>query len=68
MTSEDIHEVAVSMQLCAGQPDRVKAVVHGLRQSFNMMIYSTDQMQVISLMHLSLATNAFIADNECVYR
>ena len=31
-------------------------------------IYSTDQMQGISLMCLSLATNAFIADNECVYR
>ena len=25
-------------------------------------------MQGISLMRLSLATNAFIADNECIYR
>ena len=30
-------------------------------------IYSTDQMQGISLMRLSLATNAFVADNERVY-
>ena len=31
-------------------------------------MYSTNQMQGISLMRLSLATNAFIADNERVYR
>ena len=29
--------------------------------------YSTDQMQGISLMRLSLAPNTFIANNECVY-
>ena len=31
------------------------------------LFYSTDQMQGISLMHLSLVTNAFIADNERIY-
>ena len=31
-------------------------------------LYSTDQMQGISLARLSLATNAFIAGNERVYR
>ena len=30
-------------------------------------MYSTDQMQGISLTHLSLATNVFIAANERVY-
>ena len=30
--------------------------------------YGTDQMQRISLMCLSLATNAFIAGNESIYR
>ena len=31
-------------------------------------MYSTDQMQGISVMHLSLATNAFLADNERINR
>ena len=34
----------------------------------HIAIYSTDQMQGISLMHLLLAMNVFIADNERVYR
>ena len=31
-------------------------------------MYSTDQMQGISLVRLPLATKAFIADNEHIYR
>ena len=37
------------------------------RDHFHECKYSTDQMQGISLMHLSLATNAFIADNKRIY-
>ena len=38
------------------------------RWYIDLSSYSTNQMQGISLMRLSLATNAFIADNERVYR
>ena len=58
MTSADIQDVAGSLQLCAGQPAGVEAVVHAMKESFE----SNDTEAVL----LVDATNAFNSLNRKV--
>ena len=45
------------------------SIINGIETTTSLYnLQYTNQMQGISLTHSSLATNAFIADNECVDR